>query len=262
MRVTFVGVGEAFDDRFPNTSLLVELAEGDGKRTMLLDCGFTAAAAFFGCASVPASLREWGPDAIWISHFHGDHLFGLPYALARWHEQGRSAPLTVYGGAGMPETLTALVDMAYPNLRGKLGYALDGVEVVAGARFLLAGIPARTALTGHGAPCLALRLEMAEDGLYYSGDGAPTADCLELARGCRLLVQEAYGLDAGIPGHGSVAQALALARDAEAGAVAVVHVRREVRRNQEGEIRRMLGASGMRALLPGPGEVFAADRLV
>ncbi|EFL49555.1 conserved hypothetical protein [Solidesulfovibrio fructosivorans JJ]] len=257
MRVTFVGVGEAFDERLPNTSLLVEGVGADGPRTILLDCGFTAGAAFFGCGALPAALRERGPDAIWISHFHGDHYFGLPYALTRWHEQGRREPLTVYGGEGMAGKLAALVDMAYPNVRGKLTYPLKGVSVADGEAFSLAGLPARTALTGHGAPCLALRLETADGGLYYSGDGAPKAACVELARGCGLVVQEAYGLAAGIPGHGSVAQAIELAREAGAGALAVVHVRREVRREQSGDIRRMLEESGIRAFLPEPGDVFA-----
>ncbi|MGE4538059.1 MAG: MBL fold metallo-hydrolase [Desulfovibrio sp.] len=256
MRVTFVGVGEAFDERFPNTSLLVEGAGADGPRTVLLDCGFTAAAAFFGCGALPTALRDRGPDAIWISHFHGDHYFGLPYALTRWHEQGRREPLTVYGGEGMAEKLAALVDMSYPNVRGKLTYPLQAVAVSDGEAFSLAGIPARAALTGHGAPCLALRLMPEDGGLYYSGDGAPTEACVELARGCGLVVQEAYGIAAGIPGHGSVAQAIELAREAGAGALAVVHVRREVRRDQSEAIRRLLAASGMKAMMPEPGDAL------
>uniref|UniRef100_I2Q259 Metal-dependent hydrolase, beta-lactamase superfamily III n=1 Tax=Desulfovibrio sp. U5L TaxID=596152 RepID=I2Q259_9BACT len=262
MRVIFVGVGEAFDETLPNTSLWVEAratAGGGGerrKRTVLLDCGFTAAAALFACPALAAADRETGPEAVWISHFHGDHYFGLPYLLARWHEAGRTAPLTVCGGAGAGERLATVVDLAYPNLRAKLTFPLRFAAVRPGEDFSLAGLAARAAVTGHGAPCLALRLETGAGTLYYSGDGAPTEACRELARGCDLVVQEAYGLGTGIAGHGSVAEALEAARTAGAGTLALVHVRRELRREQAGEIRRLLADSGVRAFLPEPGDVF------
>ena len=258
MRVTFVGVGEAFDETLPNTSLIVAGRGPTGRASVLLDCGFTAAAAFFACPAVAASEREAGPDAVWISHFHGDHYFGLPYLLARLHESGRTRPLAVCGGPGTEGKLGAVLDMAYPNLRAKLRFALEPKSVSPGEAFFLAGFPAQAALAGHGAPCLALRLGVGEKALYYSGDGAPTVDSRELAKGCDVLVQEAYGIRAGVPGHGSVEEAVAFAREAGAATLAVVHVRRELRRERGEEIRRMLRDCGLAASLPGPGAVIAA----
>ena len=258
MRVTFVGVGEAFDETLPNTSLFVE-GRGPARRaSVLLDCGFTAAAAFFACPGVATSDREAGPDAVWISHFHGDHYFGLPYLLARLHESGRTRPLAVCGGPGTEAKFGALLDMAYPNLRAKLRFAVETTSVSPGEEFFLAGFPAQAALTGHGAPCLALRLCVGEKALYYGGDGAPTVDSRELAKGCDVLVQEAYGIRAGVPGHGSVEEAVGFAREAGAATLAVVHVRRELRRERGEEIRRMLRDCGLLASLPGPGAVIAA----
>ncbi|EHJ47293.1 beta-lactamase domain protein [Solidesulfovibrio carbinoliphilus subsp. oakridgensis] len=268
MRVVFVGVGEAFDETLPNTSLWVEApatagttgtADAGRRRTVLLDCGFTAAAALFACPALTEADRATGPEAVWISHFHGDHYFGLPYLLARWHEAGRTAPLAVWGGAGAEGRLPAVVDLAYPSLRAKLTFPLCFAAVRPGEDFSLAGLAARTAVTGHGAPCLALRLETGAGTLYYSGDGAPTEACRELARGCDLVVQEAYGLGAGIAGHGSVAEALEAARTAGAGTLALVHVRRELRREQAGEIRRLVKDSEVRAYLPEPGEIFVVN---
>lgn len=241
MRVTFVGVGEAFDARLANTSLCVE--DGLGA-SVLLDCGFTAAAAFFACPGLAPALRELGPSAVWISHFHGDHYFGLPYLLVRWREAGRTAPLAIVGGEGVAEKLEAVLELAYPGVRAKLGFALTAQAVRPGEAFSLAGFSARTARTGHGAPCLALRLEAGGAALYYSGDGAPTPACRELATGCYVLVQEAYGLSGGVPGHGSVAEALELAAAAGAKRLAVVHVRREVRLKREADLRNRLAAGG------------------
>ena len=53
MRVTFAGVGEAFDEKLPNTSLLVET---DGGSSVLLDCGFTASCVFWTMAEKPLEL--------------------------------------------------------------------------------------------------------------------------------------------------------------------------------------------------------------
>lgn len=256
MRVTFVGVGEAFDEALPNTSLFVAGMSGESRRTALLDCGFTAVAAFFSCGGVSETDRRDGPDAVWISHFHGDHFFGLPYLLARMQEQGRARPLFVHGGAGVADKVAAVTDLAYPNLRGKLDFEVRCVEARPERPFTVAGFPARAAVTGHGAPCLGLRLTTRFGALYYGGDGAATPACRELASGCALVVQEGYGLESGLPGHGSVAEAVALAESAWAEALAVVHVRRELRRERGAELARQLSGASIRAFLPEPGDVF------
>jgi len=256
MRATFVGVGEAFDEALPNTSLFVAGMTGESRRTVLLDCGFTAAAAFFGCAGVSEADRRDGPDAVWLSHFHGDHFFGLPYLLARMQEQGRARPLFIHGGEGLADKVAAATDLAYPNLRAKLDFELRCIEVWPEKPFAVAGFAARAALTGHGAPCLGLRLETRFGALYYGGDGATTPAGRELAVGCALVVLEGYGLEAGVPGHGSVAQALDVVESAWAEALAVVHVRRDLRRERGDAIARQLSGASIRAFLPEPGDVF------
>ena len=256
MRVTFVGVGEAFDEALPNTSLFLVGMTGERRRSVLLDCGFTAAAAFFSCAGVSEADRRDGPDAVWISHFHGDHFFGLPYLLARLQEQGRVRPLFVHGGEGVADKVAAVTDLAYPNLRGSLDFELRCIPAWPGKPFAMAGFAAQAALTGHGAPCLGLRLTTRFGALYYGGDGPATPAGEALAAGCALVVQEGYGLEAGVAGHGSVPEALALAESAWAEALAVVHVRRELRRERGEEIGRQLAAASIRAFLPDPGDVF------
>ncbi len=260
MRVTFVGVGEAFDERLPNTSLFLAGVCGEGRRTVLLDCGFTAAAAFFACQAIPGPDREQGPDAVWISHFHGDHFFGLPYLLARLHEVGRERPLLLAGDEAVEDRVKSAVSLAYPNLLEKLAYPLHFASVGPGEAFSICGFPARATQTGHGAPCLALRLETHLGALYYSGDGAPTEACRELANGCALIVQEAYGVEAGPPGHGPVAEAIGLGETAARdGALAPVHIRRDVRRARGEAIQARLSAAGVRAFLPEPGAMFMAE---
>jgi len=49
-------------------------------------------------------------DAIFITHFHADHLLGLPGMLKSFSLRGREAPLTIYG----PPGLRALLDALHP----------------------------------------------------------------------------------------------------------------------------------------------------
>lgn len=86
MKIIFLGVGEAFDENYPNNSQLI----ATDKTKLLSDCGFT----------VPSQLWKYNPDPnfldlINISHQHSDHFFGLPAVLLRMWEGGRERDLTI-----------------------------------------------------------------------------------------------------------------------------------------------------------------------
>ena len=83
VEVTFLGVGEAFDEKLTNTSVLVKVEEGCSNVRLLMDCGFTVPSQFWR-----EGLHVDALDAVWISHFHGDHFFGVPALLVRFLEEG------------------------------------------------------------------------------------------------------------------------------------------------------------------------------
>lgn len=262
MRICFVGVGEAFDEHSPNTSLLVSLPDPDGGSHVLLDCGFTAPAAFYRHA--PEDVRSGSAlDAIWISHFHGDHFLGLPLLLLRFQEEGRTRPLTIVGQAGVGEKVWAALELAYPGFRPRIGYSVHFQVAVPGTEIRVAGAGWSFAPGDHSivTPCLAVRLDCNGISMMYSGDGRPTPGTAELARGVDLLVHEAYGLEPDTPGHGGVPGCLDLARDVLARNLALVHVNRRVRRESAAAIRAMLAqAMGGRGFLPEPGDVITLER--
>nr|WP_321260546.1 ribonuclease Z [uncultured Pseudodesulfovibrio sp.] len=247
MRVTFAGVGEAFDDKLPNTSLLVHA----GSSTVLLDCGFTAACVFWGMAANPLKL-----DAVYISHFHGDHYFGLPALLVRSIEEGRTKRLTILGPSGIESRVTRLMEMAYSNALARAKFSIFFIECDPGQDFKHAGFRFRFAMSDHAMPCQAIRLDTADKSMFYSGDGQPTDDTLELALGCDLVVHESYSLDQEKTGHGSVESSVDFARKANAKACALVHVKRTVRRERKDVILARANAiSDMKVFLPEPGDV-------
>jgi ribonuclease Z len=167
MKITFCGVGEAFDEKLANTSLLVTVGEEAGRRTALLDCGFTAAHAFWSLAPDPGGL-----ETVWVSHIHGDHFFGLPLLLLRYGEGGRNAPLTVIGPKGIGGAVTQAMDLAYPGFRSRLGYEVRFFEAEPGRTVESSGMRWSFAVNGHSAPCLAVRLDRGAGSLFTAAMGS------------------------------------------------------------------------------------------
>lgn len=256
MRIIFLGVGEAFDEHLANTSLLA-LPDSLDSDAVLLDCGFTAAAAFF--LHAPAGLRADGLSAIAITHLHGDHFLGLPWLLHRLGEDGRTTRLTILGPDGSSNAVPAAYELAYPGSYAKLPFPIDYMQAAPGGQIVLDQWRLHFATSRHSQPNLAIRLEREGKALCYSGDGAPTQESAALAQGADLLAQESYFLDIGsdpdgVTGHGSVERSIELARQAGARRLAMVHIARSVRHGRYDEIERLLNAAGdVHAFLPQPG---------
>jgi len=247
MRVTFVGVGEAFDELLPNTSLLVE----SGGSSILLDCGFNVSCRLWGYAENPLDL-----DAVYISHFHADHYFGLPALLVRSMEEGRTKRLTILGPSGIESRVKRLMELAYSNALAKVGFEIFFIECVPGEDFKHSGFRFRFALNDHSMPCLAIRLDAGGKSLYYSGDGKPTDATVDLAEGCDLVIHEAFTLDEITLGHGDVGSSLDMARKSGAGACALVHMRRTIRHTMMDMIRMAVDTQPeVHGFVPEPGDV-------
>jgi ribonuclease Z len=252
MKITFCGVGEAFDENLANTSLLVTVEEAGGcPRNSLLDCGFTAAHSFWSSCADPLSL-----ETVWISHFHGDHFFGLPLLLLRFWEEGRRAPLTVIGQSGVAEKVSAALDLAYPGFRSRLEYGVRFLEASPGRKIESAGLHWSFAHNGHSQPCLAVRVDHPDGRIFYSGDGKPTEDTLILAMGSDLVVHEAYRVEGDTSGHGNVPGCVHFARNAGVPALALVHMQRLDRATRYEEVERIIAETAdVEVFLPEPGDV-------
>ncbi len=252
MRVIFVGVGEAFDENQSNTSLLVLPDDRAEKRQLLLDCGFTAAHAFWRVSPEPSAL-----DAVWISHFHGDHFLGVPLLLLRFREEKRHRPLTIVGQSGVKDKVLSALELAYPGFYAKIAFKVDFIEVHPGEKLDLFDLQWSFAPNRHSKPCLALRLDGKSGSLYYSSDGRPSQDTLSLAKGCDLVVHEAYGLEPILEAHGSVAGCIDFAQKTTPNHLALVHMNRQVREKYAPMIRQQLASlENMHAFLPEAGEIL------
>jgi ribonuclease Z len=248
--VRFIGVGEAFDEELPNTSVWVRSSEQGDDISILFDCGFTAPPLFWKSCPDANNL-----DAIWISHFHGDHFFGLPALLTRFWEMKRQRPLLIVGQRGTDEIVPQIIKLAYPSVLSKFEYDIRFVTVEPGEDVQAAGVVWRSAVNGHPQRDLAVRIEAGGKSLFYSGDGRPTDGTLSLARDADLVIHEAFLLEADIPGHGNIIACIDFARRAKARSLALVHIERNERIKRRGDILR-LGAevSDLKVLVPEPGD--------
>jgi ribonuclease Z len=250
MEVTFLGVGEAFDEALPNTSVLIRCGEDKQRVTFLLDCGFTAPPQFWKEEPSVESL-----DGIWISHFHADHFFGLPAFLVRFWEDGRKRPLTILGQKGIDAYTRKCVDLAYPGFYEKIRFPIKFQEVEPDQRLEFLGVTLQAAENEHSIRDLALRLEAEGCSLFYSGDGRSTPDSEALAKGTEIMIHEAFHRDMAIHGHATVRGTLDMAKVCEASNVALVHIQRQERKQVLARIQELRDlASPVNLIVPEPGQ--------
>lgn len=249
IEVIFLGVGEAFDETLPNTSILVHYQEKDSKVTLLLDCGFTAAPQFW--KEVPEADKL---DGIWISHFHGDHFFGLPALFVRFWEEEREKTLTIFGQRGIDQLVRKTIELAYPGFYEKITFPLRFVEIEPEKEEEAFGLSFRTAENGHSQRDLALRIEAKGTSIFYSGDGSPTGETMVLAQGCRLIIQESFEMEKEHRGHGTVKRSIEMARKCGASHLALIHIKRQVRSEVIAKVATLQGeGESLNIMVPEPG---------
>lgn len=93
--VTVLGTNSALPcfGRNPSSQLL-----NHNDRLFLIDCGEGTQMRLIEC-----DVRYMRIDYIFISHLHGDHVYGLPGLINTMSSQGRQNPLTVFGPTGIKE---------------------------------------------------------------------------------------------------------------------------------------------------------------
>ena len=92
--LTITLLGTAATMPLPDRALTAALAECGG-HALLFDCGEGTQAA-----ARRAGVNLMKLDAICLTHYHGDHIFGLPGLLQTLGCQGRERLLTLYGPEG------------------------------------------------------------------------------------------------------------------------------------------------------------------
>ena len=123
MQITFLGTSAGQPTRARHMSAIALNLKGK-RDWFLVDC---AEASQHQLLRLPLSLLKL--RAIFITHLHGDHCYGLPGVLASAQLSGRIEPLMLCGPKGLKEYIQALRDHTSLHLE----YPLDIIEVSEGS---------------------------------------------------------------------------------------------------------------------------------
>lgn len=134
-------------------------------------------------------------EVIFISHFHGDHYFGLPFLLLEYAELApRTKELTIIGPPGISKRVQMTTDLAFSNVfRKDRGYPLNFIEAKDGREGDVAGLHWRSCKVDHvpGLEAFAYRVTFPGGAtVAYSGDTVMCPPLAPLAEGADAFVVE------------------------------------------------------------------------
>jgi len=215
-KLIFLGTSNAIPDEQHENTHTVVVGE---QRIVLIDC----------VNSPILRIKKVGVDFnrlsdLIVTHFHPDHVSGVPQMLMNMWLMGRIQPLNIYGLDYTLDRIEELMGLYswsewpdfFPVVFIRLP-AQDMISVLECEEFHILASPVQ-----HFIPTIGLRIEFLKSKkvLAYSCDTEPCPQVLRLADGANVLIHEASGL---LPGHSSASQAGKAAAQAEVGALYLIH---------------------------------------
>jgi ribonuclease Z len=136
LSVVFLGTGGSVPSARRSTASVL-VARG-GER-LLFDCGEGTQ------RQMQRSLGLVQADEIYLTHFHADHILGLPGLLKTYDLTDRERPLVVYGPPGLRDVFTVLTPLI-----GRPRFAIELVELAAGDAVPHDGYEVQSFEASHG----------------------------------------------------------------------------------------------------------------
>lgn len=251
LRIVFLGTSSGMPSRERNVA---SVAMALDNHLLLFDCGEGTQHQF-----LRAPVRSGAIEAIFVSHLHGDHVYGIPGLLATLSMNGREHPLDLVGPEGLREYVEGALTTSHhhpqfevrvsePPFRGDgytvtalplehsvpcLGYLVvedehPGKFDVAKAQAL--GIepgPAYAELVRARDPRVVGPSQPGRR-IVYCTDTRPTANAVTLARDADVLIHEStYGEELTVEAHerfhSTATGAARVAKDANARKLILTH---------------------------------------
>jgi len=159
-----------------------------------------------------------------VTHFHPDHVSGLPLLLMDMWLMGRQRPLNIYGLHYTLDRVEAMMGLynwsEWPDFFPVVFYRIPTREmtpVLDCTDFSIQASPVH-----HMIPNIGLRIDFkpTHQSVAYSCDTEPCEEVVHLSEGADVLIHEATGEGVG---HSSARQAAEIARRAEVGRLLLIH---------------------------------------
>ncbi|WP_071395681.1 ribonuclease Z [Bacillus tuaregi] len=149
MELFFLGTGAGVPAKLRNvTAIALKLLEERGS-IWLFDCGEATQHQILHTSIKPSRIEK-----IFITHLHGDHIYGLPGLLASRSFQGGETKVTVFGPSG----LKAFVETSLRVSGTYLKYPLEIVEIDEGVVFEDDQFLVEAKKLEHGIPSYGFRM--------------------------------------------------------------------------------------------------------
>ncbi|MBF0780715.1 MULTISPECIES: ribonuclease Z [unclassified Granulicatella] len=120
MQLQFLGTGAGIPAKHRNVSSIALKMLDERNEIWLFDCGEATQHTILHTSIRPRKITK-----IFITHLHGDHIFGLPGFLSSRAFQGGEEPLTIFGPVGIKEYVQTALRISHSHLK----YALHIVEL-------------------------------------------------------------------------------------------------------------------------------------
>ncbi|MCA1042577.1 ribonuclease Z [Bacillus infantis] len=149
MDLLFLGTGAGIPAKLRNvTSMALKLLEERGT-VWLFDCGEATQHQILHTSLKPRKIEK-----IFITHMHGDHIYGLPGLLSSRSFQGGETEVEVYGPKGLKDYIEISLSVSGTYLK----YPLKVIEAEEGVVFEDEDFKVEAKLLDHGIPSLGYRI--------------------------------------------------------------------------------------------------------
>lgn len=216
VRIVVLGSANAIpDEKHANTHFAIK----SENRFILVDCVDSPIVRFEQAGLDCSELSD-----LFLTHFHPDHVSGVPILLMDMWLLGRTKPINIYGLSPTLDRMETLMDLFgwddWPNFypvhfhhlpEENMTLAIDDDE------FRIYTSPVR-----HLVPAMGIRVELnkRDKVIAYSCDTEPCIEVEELAADADILIHEATGE---AHGHSSALQAGKVANNARAKSLYLIH---------------------------------------
>jgi len=240
VKLRFIGTGDSECLKYYNTNLLLEYQD----KRMLVDCGWTAKRALHDLGLAITDI-----DAIYITHVHGDHVFGLERFgfESRYVHDGYRIKLFV------PQSVLPL--LWDETLKGSMGYSSDGLNTlddffdvhVVDDNFTWQGLDFQLFPTPHtkGKPSFGIRLPHR---FTFTSDSNVIEDFADLVKTDTFIFHDAYFAGDFHPAHATIEEMRSAYDDSLRKRIHLIHYDDNIH-TRESEMKDFAGIAGQ-------GEIF------
>lgn len=212
-KLIFLGTSSAVPAKYQeNTHFIVQTKQ----RTILVDCVGNPVVRLEEAGIDPLSITD-----LILTHFHPDHVSGVPLLMMDLWLMGRQDALRVYGLEDVVDRMVKMLELYdWQTWQGFYPVEFFGMPDQHVTLFDDQQVKVEAFPVCHMIPGIGLQMTLPDGGFCYSSDTGPCSTVMEMASGMDFLIHEATGPG---EGHSSPQQAGQIASQAGVKRLYLIH---------------------------------------